>query len=187
MSILSIEDGHRIWRNEAGQFHREEGPAIELTNGDKHWYFQGKLHREEGPAIELTNGYKEWFFHGNRHRINGPSAINFNYREWRIHDQLHREDGPAVEWSSGDKEWFFHGNRHRIDGPAIDCVYGPEIESENGTVIERVKGYTEWWVQGVQLSKQEFTNLLVQHHLKLRLLTRIIPPGSENLVDKYSL
>ena len=36
--------------------HREDGPAIEYANGNKHWYLNGKLHREDGPAIENANG-----------------------------------------------------------------------------------------------------------------------------------
>ena len=30
------------------------------------WYLNGKLHREDGPAVELTNGSKEWYLNGNR-------------------------------------------------------------------------------------------------------------------------
>ena len=29
-------------------------------NGDKFWYLNGKLHREDGPAIECTSGDKSW-------------------------------------------------------------------------------------------------------------------------------
>jgi len=36
------------WRNEQGKLHREDGPAVELDNGDKSWWVNGKLHREDG-------------------------------------------------------------------------------------------------------------------------------------------
>lgn len=32
---------------------------IEFVDGSKYWYVHGKLHREDGPAIEWTNGTKE--------------------------------------------------------------------------------------------------------------------------------
>ena len=35
-----------------GKLHREDGPAIEDSDGDKYWYLNDKLHREDGPAIE---------------------------------------------------------------------------------------------------------------------------------------
>jgi len=47
-----------------GLLHREDGPAIEWSNGDKSWYFNGKHHRSDGPAIECINGYKAWWYQG---------------------------------------------------------------------------------------------------------------------------
>ena len=41
-----------------GELHRDDGPAIELKNGDKFWYQNGKLHRVDGPAVENINGSK---------------------------------------------------------------------------------------------------------------------------------
>jgi hypothetical protein len=32
--------------------------------GPKFWYLNGVLHREDGPAIEYTNGGKEWWING---------------------------------------------------------------------------------------------------------------------------
>lgn len=58
------EEGNRIWRNEKGDIHREDGPAYEWTNGDKYWYFNGYRHRIEGPAIEWFFGHKFWCVKG---------------------------------------------------------------------------------------------------------------------------
>lgn len=44
--------------------HRENGPAVEWSNGDKEWWINGFLHRTSGPAIEYVDGYKEWWFDG---------------------------------------------------------------------------------------------------------------------------
>lgn len=76
--------------NKSGQLHREDGPAIEYTNGDKEWWINDKRHREDGPAVEYTNGSKEWYLNG----------------------RLHREDGPAIERADGDKLWYLNGKRY---------------------------------------------------------------------------
>ena len=56
--------GTRRYYNSAWQLHRELGPAVELTNGDRFWYQNGRLHRTDGPAVELTNGSRFWRLHG---------------------------------------------------------------------------------------------------------------------------
>ena len=59
MKIVKID---RIeYTNENGQLHRENGPAIEHSNGSKYWYLNGKLHRENGPAIKHPDGSKFWY------------------------------------------------------------------------------------------------------------------------------
>jgi hypothetical protein len=47
-----------------GKRHREDGPAIEFTNGTRCWYLNGKRHREDGPAIEYSDGTPEWWLNG---------------------------------------------------------------------------------------------------------------------------
>ena len=72
----------KAWYKE-GELHREDGPAVEFADGEKHWYKEGKCHREDGPAVEYASG------------------INYWYKENRIH----REDGPAIEYPDGDKTY----------------------------------------------------------------------------------
>lgn len=41
----------------------EHGPAVEYSNGNKHWYLNGKIHRIDGPympieAINWLDKYK---------------------------------------------------------------------------------------------------------------------------------
>lgn len=69
--------------------HREDGPAVEWSDGSKTWYIGGKCHREDGPAIEWDDGSKEWYINGERHR----------------------EDGPAIEYSNGGKAWYIYGKK----------------------------------------------------------------------------
>lgn len=54
--------GYRIWLNDQGRTHREEGPAIEWDDGSKEWWEHGKRHRENEPAIKWP-GY-EGFWSG---------------------------------------------------------------------------------------------------------------------------
>ena len=79
--------------NENGQLHREDGPAIEDSNGDKAWYFNGELHREDGPAIEYSDGDKLWYFNGEKYytkeeykaKIERIRKIKFKYfKKWEL-------------------------------------------------------------------------------------------------------
>ena len=47
-------------------YHRDDGPAVEYTNGDKYWIQYGKRHRLDGPAIEFSNGRKEFWINDKR-------------------------------------------------------------------------------------------------------------------------
>jgi len=85
-----------------GEYHREDGPAVEFANGSKHWCQRGKLHREDGPAVDHIDGDKFWYSCG----------------------MYHREDGPAIEYADGTKYWYLNDNRHRLDGPAIERADG---------------------------------------------------------------
>ena len=58
------ERGHKRYYNAEDKCHREDGPAVEWTNGDKEWYLNGKYHREDGPAVDCINGYKSWYIDG---------------------------------------------------------------------------------------------------------------------------
>lgn len=40
--VIVTVNGDKLWHNEKGQFHRKDGPAVELKNGTKHWYLNGK-------------------------------------------------------------------------------------------------------------------------------------------------
>ena len=88
-SIKKVYPDRTEWRNEKGELHREDGPAIEHGDGTKSWYHNNQLHRENGPAIECPNGDKFWY----------------------QNDEFHREDGPAIEDAYGYKAWYLHGKR----------------------------------------------------------------------------
>ena len=46
------KDGDMFYRLPNGDYHRENRPAIERSNGYKAWYINGLRHREDGPAVE---------------------------------------------------------------------------------------------------------------------------------------
>lgn len=64
----------KIWRNDAKELHREDGPAIEYSDGAQEWWLNGQLHRKGGPAISRKH-----------------------MQAWYVNGLLHREDGPAIE------------------------------------------------------------------------------------------
>jgi hypothetical protein len=55
-----------VWRNEQGQVHRIDGPAVEYDNGTKMWYYNNTYHRLDGPAIVRFGQaeYGQWFIFG---------------------------------------------------------------------------------------------------------------------------
>jgi hypothetical protein len=135
-----LKDGTIEWKVN-GKLHREDGAAIEYSNGDKSWFINGELHREDGPAVEYSNGDKSWFINGKLHREGGPASADASgYKAWFIKGQYHREDGPAVENVNGYKAWYINGKLHREDGPAIEYA--------NGT--------REWYIDGTKLTEEEF-------------------------------
>ena len=57
----------RWYKEGTNILHREKGPAIECTNGNKAWYKEGLCHRDDGPAEEFGNGDKFWFLEGKKY------------------------------------------------------------------------------------------------------------------------
>jgi hypothetical protein len=62
MKSNKFEYPNRIeYRNEQGDYHRTDGPAIERNDGYKSCWINGKRHCEDGPAIERNDGSKAWY------------------------------------------------------------------------------------------------------------------------------
>jgi hypothetical protein len=97
------------------------------------------LHREDGPAIETSNGYKVYYIEGEPHREDGAAAIYANGdKEYYIKGKLHREDGPAIDYVNGDKCWYLNGKWHRDDGPAVELANGKTEYYINGKHIPQL-------------------------------------------------
>ena len=180
---------NKMWRNKDGQYHREDGPAVEYSSGTKKWHVNGQRHRIDGPAVERADGSKEWHLNGKLHRTDGPAIEGsdgskewfiegkelteeeFNNRstctidsdgikKWKNKEgQLHREDGPAIEYADGYKAWHLNGKRHRTDGPAV----------------EDVNGYKAWYLYGLRHKEdgpaREWANGSKEWHIDGKKLT----------------
>ena len=61
--LINKNNNNTAWFKN-GVYHRENGPALEYTEGSKAWFKNGKLHRENGPAVEYSDGDKRWYLNG---------------------------------------------------------------------------------------------------------------------------
>ncbi len=98
--------GNKMWRDDNGELHRINGPAVIDSDGDETWYYHGYVDRVDGPAVIV-------YYNGRRVR-----------EEWRRNDKLHRKNGPAVIDYDEDgirirEEWWFNNKLHRENGPAV--------------------------------------------------------------------
>jgi hypothetical protein len=69
------------WYFNGSVLHREDGPAIETTDGYKEWYLNGKLHREDGPAVEYADGPKYWYLNGKEYNNENEYRIELERRK----------------------------------------------------------------------------------------------------------
>jgi len=64
----------KIFKDKNLEYHREDGPAIIYSNGDKDWYKNGKRHRLDGPAVDWENR-KEWCLNGKYIPVNSQKEF----------------------------------------------------------------------------------------------------------------
>ena len=159
--IVEWADGTKYWC-EKGMWHREDGPAIEFSDGRRCYLLEGQEYSEKDwkakvqelkepkvKTIKINNwseipesftGVAEW-----------PDGTKYWYKEglW------HREDGPAIAGIGGHKEWYKEGKCHRLDGPAVERQDGSKfwykndnLHREDGPAVEKSNGDKEWWIEG---------------------------------------
>ena len=66
-----------------GQPHREDGPAFEYIDGEKHWGINGNYHRLDGPAVEFNNGGKHYYINHKNYSEN-----DYNIQIYLINNNL---------------------------------------------------------------------------------------------------
>ena len=114
--IKGLQRKYEKWLRE---MHRQNrGPVVE-DGTEKFLDEEGRLHRDDGPAVRYSNGDKEWYKHGDRHREGAPAVITANSEQWYVNGVLHRDDGPAVVMASGTKYWYRRGVLIRSEEIAI--------------------------------------------------------------------
>ena len=95
--------------------------------GHVRYFLDGMLHREDGPAVELSNGSKFWYIDNLHHRIDGPASIWYNGdMAWWHYGKRHRLDGPAIIWGASSsivpgEEWWYNDKQ-------LDCKSQVEFE-----------------------------------------------------------
>ena len=82
--------------NSKCKLHREDGPAVEWSDGSKEWWFNGKLHREDGPAIEDNNGNKTWYL---KYFIANFPVENFTSYIWKYISQKHIKPETIIQYT----------------------------------------------------------------------------------------
>ena len=93
--------GNKYWKNDKGEYHREDGPAIERVEGMKVWYVNGRHHRLDGPARIFPGGNViEWFINGFFYRLDGPASEYNN---------------PNQQFNNKNKRWYVNYNVDTIN------------------------------------------------------------------------
>ena len=137
------KDGTKIWKNENGDRHREDGPAAIYPNGRQHWCINGKLHRENGPAEIYPDGEQHWYINGKRHREDGPATIYPDgTQHWFINGKRHRDDGPATIYPDGRQYCFING--YDITDEIHKWAKDRDIDLDNLTEIDKMIISFEW-------------------------------------------
>jgi hypothetical protein len=150
-----------------GVIHNDNGPAMITKESSgkwtEEWYQHGELHRDnDKPAIVDSNGNKHWYKNGVLHRDTDKPAIECkDFHQWFINGVSHRDNGPAmIGVGKSFEHWYKNGKLHREDGPAIKA---PEIKG-----FYRDPG-EQWWLDGTQVTKEEFNIFLFSKKLEKEL------------------
>jgi hypothetical protein len=113
---LSLAEQNRLRDQGSQQAYQAQGGVIETNiSGTRTWKLYGQFHRQDGPAVEWADGSREWWINGQWHREDGPAIERVGSqwtdgdKQWYCHGQRHRQDGPAIEWADGRQEYWLRG------------------------------------------------------------------------------
>jgi hypothetical protein len=179
------------YRNEKGLLHREDGPAIELSDNTKEWWLNGKQHREDGPAVIDNNGNKFWYQNDELHRVGGSAVeLSDGGQEWCFKGKLHRLDGPAVIYN-GIKEWWVNGKLHRLDGPAIEWSNGDKewVINDEEYSEEKFQQLTSFPKESYSTNEAGITYIRLEDNLGIRICfyTELFINGTYKIVNDETL
>jgi hypothetical protein len=97
--------GNKFWKNEQGEYHREDGPAIEHADGYKAWWRNGERHRVDGPAIEYKE-IEEYWLYGTEYKKEVWEEIVKSLKFEKVRDKI-----TAIELDLGNLEKRIKENR----------------------------------------------------------------------------
>ena len=83
--MIVLPNGIKIWSNEEGKLHRDDGPAMIWADGTEEWFFNGKRHRTDGPAAIWADGTEEWWLNNKK----------YSFQEWA--DKLNLDQKARLE------------------------------------------------------------------------------------------
>lgn len=69
------------YRDEAGELHRDDGPAVICSNV-KYWYTHGKLNRLDGPAVFYADGAMIWYMNGYQSPVSYQNYSMYMMGKW---------------------------------------------------------------------------------------------------------
>lgn len=86
MAYITIDIfGTKEYLNDDHYLHREDGPAIIFTKGNRWWKINGKFHNENSPAVREANGGIFWYLYDKPHCVNGPYVDHpSGFKRWAI-------------------------------------------------------------------------------------------------------
>jgi hypothetical protein len=53
--LTTYKNGYKVWKLPNGDFHKEDGPAIEYIGGDKLWYINDVQYTEQEYKTEMRS------------------------------------------------------------------------------------------------------------------------------------
>jgi len=107
-----------------------------VENGSKHWLLNGQWHREDGTAIEMANCTKCWFLNELKHRVDGPAEEWWDgTKKWWLNGKelKHPESFSTME------EWFVYLNDNESETYQLIHDYNGFIEFINNPSAKQTR------------------------------------------------
>lgn len=163
---LEPDEGHRYYRNDNGELHRDDGPAVMLADGTRIWMRNGKVHRDIGYAVYVP--------------ANALGNItDQDIYEFRQAGELCNltPDHPSVWGSKGNRLWGTVEFPKRASQHLPSRIWGDLVEIWNNAVLVEERLYNrmpespESFLRSIGLTSFEeqapFTRLTMQQHIDL--------------------
>lgn len=132
-----------------GKRHRENGPAVEYSDGSEEWWVNDQLHREDGPAVttSMIDQEEYWLNNNQMSKEEWQAATNTSLVKVFFFDEEHNQKGMKEYLSANDLTQFFKTSAH--GKMKIETSYGlSTIHCDDGPAIIWADGTREWVVNG---------------------------------------